>query len=119
MLIAPISLPLPQQTQRTGWVVVLKSTLTASQAILKQDGWIETTVVSLKDEENFCQMNHCNHGTDGKMQTGPSLHHRQDQRSEACTARLPNQKRKNGPGKHLFPVFIFSLIHHQSLIVSN
>lgn len=52
-------------------VVALKASLTASQAILKQYEWVETTVVSLKGEEKSRRMDRCYHGADGKVQKIP------------------------------------------------
>ncbi len=58
--------PTPQER-----VVALKASLAASQAILKQYEWVETTVVSLKGEEKSRQMNKCYHGADGNVQKIP------------------------------------------------
>ena len=58
--------PTPQER-----IVALKASLAASQAILKQYEWVETTVVSLKGEEKSRQMNRCYHGADGKVQKIP------------------------------------------------
>jgi len=71
LLLLPGSLALAQQPTAQERVVALKATLTASQAILKQYEWVETTVVSLKGEEKARQMNRCYHGADGKVQKIP------------------------------------------------
>ena len=52
-------------------VVALKASLAASQAILKQYEWVETTIVSLKGEEKSRQLNRCYHGADGQVQKIP------------------------------------------------
>lgn len=52
-------------------VVALKASLAASQAILKQYEWVETTKVTLKGEEKSRQMSRCYHGADGKVQKIP------------------------------------------------
>ena len=52
-------------------VVALKATLAASQAILKNYEWVETTVISLKGEEKSRQMKKCYYGADGKVQKIP------------------------------------------------
>jgi hypothetical protein len=60
-----------QQSTVQERVVALKASLAASQAILKQYEWVETTVVSLKGEEKSRQMSRCYHGADGKVQKIP------------------------------------------------
>lgn len=62
---------LAQQPTVQERVVALKASLAASQAILKQYEWVETTAVSLKGEEKSRQMNRCYHGADGKVQKIP------------------------------------------------
>jgi hypothetical protein len=52
-------------------VTALKASLAASQIILKQYEWIETTVVSLKGEEKSRTQNRCYHGADGSVQKIP------------------------------------------------
>jgi len=65
------SLALAQQPTAQERVVALKASLAASQAILKQYEWVETTVVSLKGEEKVRQMSRCYHGADAKVQKIP------------------------------------------------
>ena len=60
-----------QQPTAQERVVALKASLAASQAILKQYEWVETTVVSLKGEAKSHQLNRCYHGADGKVQKVP------------------------------------------------
>jgi hypothetical protein len=71
LLLLPGSLVLAQQPTVQERVVALKASLAASQAILKQYEWVETTVVSLKGEEKARQMNRCYHGAEGKVQKIP------------------------------------------------
>jgi hypothetical protein len=49
-------------------IAALKATMAASQVILKQYEWIETTVVSLKGEEKSRKQERCYHGVDGGVQ---------------------------------------------------
>ncbi len=49
-------------------VTALKASLAASQIILKQYEWIETTVVSLKGEEKSRKQERCYYGADGGLQ---------------------------------------------------
>lgn len=65
------SVALAQQPTAQERVVALKASLAASQAILKNYEWVETTVVSFKDEEKSRQLNKCYHGADGKVQKIP------------------------------------------------
>ena len=71
LLLVTGSMVLAQQPTAQERVVALKASLAASQAVLKQDQWVETTVVSLKGEEKSRQMNRCYHGADGKLQKIP------------------------------------------------
>ena len=47
---------------------MLKATLAASQVVLKQYEWIETTVISVKGEEKSRQQEQCYYGADGGVQ---------------------------------------------------
>lgn len=47
---------------------MLKATMAASQAVLKQYEWVETTVVSLKDDEKARKQERCYYGADGAVQ---------------------------------------------------
>jgi len=74
LTLALVALALPglaQQPTAAERAAMLKATLAASQAVLRQYEWIETTVVSLKGEEKSRQMNRCYHGADGKVQKIP------------------------------------------------
>lgn len=47
---------------------MLKATMIASEAVLRQYEWIETTAVSLKGEEKSRQQERCYYGADGGVQ---------------------------------------------------
>jgi hypothetical protein len=49
-------------------VAALKATVAASQMVLRQYEWIETTVVSLKGEEKSRKQERCYYGADGGVQ---------------------------------------------------
>jgi hypothetical protein len=49
-------------------VVALKISLAASQAVLRQHEWIETTIIRLKGEEKSRFANRCYYGADGLLQ---------------------------------------------------
>jgi hypothetical protein len=68
LLLLTSSLALAQQPSTSERVVALKASLAASQAILKQYEWVETTVVSLKGEEKSRNQERCYYGVDGKVQ---------------------------------------------------
>jgi len=76
-----------QQQTAQEHVVALKASLAASQAILKQYEWVETTVVSVKGEEKSRQMHRCYYGADGKLQKIP------------LTAPPPEKKRRGLRGR--------------------
>jgi len=59
---------LAQQPTGPDHVAALKAALEASQIALKQYEWIETTVVSLKDEEKSRKQARCYYGADGALQ---------------------------------------------------
>ncbi len=67
--LAALALPaLAQQPSAAERAAMLKASLAASQAVLKQYEWIETTVVSLKGEEKSRKQERCYHGADGGVQ---------------------------------------------------
>ena len=57
-----------QQSSVPERVAALKATVAASQIILKQYEWIETTVVSLKGDEKSRKQERCYYGADGNVQ---------------------------------------------------
>jgi hypothetical protein len=67
LLLASVHVAPAQQPSAAERAVALKAQLAASQAILKQYEWIETTVVSVKGDEKSRQMHRCYHGADGKV----------------------------------------------------
>ncbi len=70
--LAALALPaLAQQPGAAERAAMLKANMEASQAILKQYEWIETTVVSVKGEEKSRQMNRCYYGADGGVAKVP------------------------------------------------
>lgn len=67
-----LALPvLAQQPSAAERAAMLKATMAASQAVLKQYEWVETTVISLKGEEKSRQMNRSYYGADGGVQKVP------------------------------------------------
>jgi len=69
LVLAVLALPASaQQPTAAERAAMLKATLLASQAVLKQYEWIETTVVSLKGEEKSRKQERCYYGADGGLQ---------------------------------------------------
>lgn len=60
-----------QQPSAAERAAALKASLAASQAILKNYEWVETTTVNLKGDEKSRQMDRCYYGADGKVQKIP------------------------------------------------
>lgn len=78
------NLAVAQQQSTAERVAALKASLAASQAVLKQYEWVETTVVTLKGEEKSRKQNRCYHGADGGVTKVP------------LTAPPPPAKKKRG-----------------------
>src|ERR1035441_2167440 len=69
LLLAAFGLPaLAPQPTVAERAAMLKATLAASQVVLKQYEWIETTVVSLKGDEKSRKQERCYYGADGGVQ---------------------------------------------------
>ena len=67
--LAVLALPaLAQQPTVAERAAILKATMAASQAVLRQYEWIETTVISVKDEEKSRKQTRCYYGADGGLQ---------------------------------------------------
>lgn len=72
ILIAAFALPaLAQQPSAAERAAMLKATMAASQAVLKQYEWVETTVIRLRGDEKSRQMKRCYYGADGGVQKVP------------------------------------------------
>jgi hypothetical protein len=68
LILVAFALPaLAQQPSATERAALLKANLAASQAVLRQYEWVETTVVSLKGEEKSRQQQRCYYGADGTL----------------------------------------------------
>jgi hypothetical protein len=69
LLLAALALPVfAQQPTAAERAALLKANMAASQAVLKQYEWIETTVVSVKGEEKSRKQERCYYGADGGVQ---------------------------------------------------
>ncbi len=68
--LASLSLALPvaaQQPTVAEQAAMLKATLAASEVVLKQYQWIQTTVVSIKGDEKSRKQERCFYGADGTL----------------------------------------------------
>src|SRR5262249_16050232 len=64
--VSAVVLPaLAQQPTAAERAMMLKATMAASQAVLRQYQWVETTVISLKGEEKSRKQQQCYYGADG------------------------------------------------------
>ncbi len=69
LLITGAALPsFAQQPTVAERTMMLKATLAASQTVLRQSEWVETTVISLKGEEKSRKQEQCYYGADGTVQ---------------------------------------------------
>jgi hypothetical protein len=69
LILAALALPgLAQQPTAAERAAQLKATMQASQAVLRQYEWIETTVISLKGDEKSRKQARCYYGADGGVQ---------------------------------------------------
>jgi hypothetical protein len=94
LLLLSGSLALAQQPTAQERVAALKASLAASQAILKQYEWVETTVVSLKGEEKSRQLNRCYHGADGKVQKIPLTPPPPEKKMRGLRGRIAESKKE-------------------------
>jgi hypothetical protein len=65
LLVLPAAAQQPSAAERAA---LLKANLAASQMVLRQYEWVETTVVSLKGEEKSRKQQKCYYGADGQLQ---------------------------------------------------
>lgn len=89
---------LAQQPSVQERVVALKASLAASQAILKQYEWVETTVVSLKGKEKSRQMSRCYHGADGNVQKIPLTTPAPQKKKRGIRGRIAEAKKEELTG---------------------
>src|SRR5512141_1037649 len=69
LLLGVLALPgWAQQPTAAERAAMLKATMAASQVVLKQYEWVETTVVSLKGDEKSRKQERCYYGADGGVQ---------------------------------------------------
>jgi len=65
VLVLPAGAQQPSAAERAA---LLKANLAASQVVLRQYEWVETTVVSLKGDEKSRKQEKCYYGADGQLQ---------------------------------------------------
>lgn len=94
LLLLTGGLALAQQPTAQERAVALKASLAASQAILKQYEWVETTVVNLKGDEKSRQMERCYYGADGKVQKIPLTSPPPEQKKRGIRGRIAEAKKE-------------------------
>ena len=94
VLLVSGSLVFAQQPTVQERVAALKASLAASQAVLKQYEWVETTVVSLKGEEKSRQMDRCYYGADGKVQKIPLTTPPPEKKKRGLRGRIAEAKKE-------------------------
>jgi len=75
-------------------VVALKASLAASQIVLKQYEWIETTVVSLKGDEKSRKVNRCYYGADGGVAKVPLATPEPEKKKRGLRGRIVANKKE-------------------------
>jgi hypothetical protein len=75
-------------------VAALKATVAASQAVLRQYEWIETTVVSLKGDEKSRKQERCYYGADGKVQKLPVVAAPEPEQKRGLRGRIIAKKKE-------------------------
>ncbi len=75
-------------------VAAVKASLTASQALLRQYEWIETTVVSLKGEVKAQKVFRCYYGEDNKIQKVPLLIPPKDEKKGGLRGKIADKKKE-------------------------
>jgi hypothetical protein len=73
----------------------LVQSLKQSQAALRKYEWIETTIISIKDEEKARKLNRCYYGEDGKLQKVPVASDTDDQKkARGIRGRIVEKKKE-------------------------
>jgi hypothetical protein len=95
LVLATLALPsFGQQPSSAERVATLKATMAASQAVLKQYEWVETTVVSLKGEEKSRKQQRCYYGADGGIQKVDLTSTPEPRRQRGLRGRIAEEKRE-------------------------
>lgn len=83
-----------QQPSAAERAAALKASLAASQAILKNYEWVETTTVNLKGDEKSRQMDRCYYGADGRVQKIPLTTPPPEQKKRGLRGRIAENKKE-------------------------
>jgi hypothetical protein len=83
-----------QQPTAQELALALKASLAASQAILKNYEWVETTVVNLKGDEKSRQMDRCYYGANGRVQKIPLTSPPPEQKKRGLRGRIAEAKKE-------------------------
>jgi hypothetical protein len=95
LFLAALALPsLAQQPTVAERAAMLKATMAASQAVLRQYEWIETTVVSVKGEEKSRKQERCYYGADGGVQKVEVTSTPEPEKKRGIRGRIAERKRE-------------------------
>lgn len=75
-------------------IAALKTSMAASQAVLRQYQWIETVVVSVNGEQKSAQEFSCYYGADGKVAKVPLTQPPPEQQSRGLRGRIKAEAKK-------------------------
>ncbi len=75
-------------------LAAVKASLVGSQALLRQYEWIETSIVSVKNEEKARTVNRCYYGDDGKVQKVPVVAPPPEEKKRGLRGRIAEKKRE-------------------------
>lgn len=88
------SIGVAQQPTSQERIVALKSSLAASQAILKGYEWIEATTINVKGETKSTQQERCYYGADGKVQKVPVVAPPPPEKRRGIRGRIAERKKE-------------------------
>jgi hypothetical protein len=95
VFVAALALPAAAQTPNVSErAAMLKATMAASQAVLRQFEWIETTVVSLRDEEKSRKQERCYYGADGVLQKVEVSESPEPEKKRGLRGRIAERKKE-------------------------
>lgn len=91
LLALPAAAQQPSAAERAA---LLKANLAASQMVLRQYEWIETTVVSLKGEEKSRKQEKCYYGADGQLTKVEIMESPEPEKRRGLRGRIAERKKE-------------------------
>lgn len=90
-MVAQAQQPAPSNQDR---IELMKQSLVASKATLKQYEWIETTALSIGGEEKVKQQNTCYYGADGALQKVPVAANAAEEKKRGLRGKVVESKKE-------------------------